>query len=498
MKSLVEKILLSRVYEVAKETPLEKAEKLSSLIGNSIYLKREDLQPVHSFKLRGAYNKIANLTPTEVKNGVIAASAGNHAQGVALSAQKLGIKATLVMPATTPDIKVSAVKTFGAKVILWGDNYSEAQEYCQGIVKKSKMAFIHPFDDIDVIAGQGTIGREIIEQLPDATHIFLPIGGGGLIAGVAALVKQLKPRVKIIGVEPDDSNAMQQSIKAKSQISLPHVGIFADGVAVKKVGDLTFKLVRHYVDEIITVSADEICAAIKDVFEETRSILEPAGALSVAGAKSYSKTKNLTNQHLVAVCSGANLNFERLQFIAERTMLGSGKEAIFSVELGEQPGTLAKFCQEVVNGHSITEFNYRLNDRKKARIFVGINTKNNEDKRTFVDKMKSYGYKHVDLSGDELAKDHVRHMIGGPSTSAENEHLYHIDLPERPGALSELLNNLGDRWNISLFHYRNLGGDIGRILIGFEVSDTTELEALLKKFGHAFEQAYSQATRLFL
>ncbi len=498
MTDALRQTLLARVYDAAVETPLELARHISAETGNNIYLKREDLQPVHSFKLRGAYNKIAHLSAKERSKGVIAASAGNHAQGVALSAKKLGIPAVIVMPKTTPEIKTNAVLSYGAKVVLFGDNYTEAYDHCQSLIKKTGMVFIHPFDDALVIAGQGTVGREILEQLPDTSHIFIPVGGGGLLGGIAQYVKELRPDIKIIGVEPDDSNAMQMSLKAGKRIILPHVGIFADGVAVKQVGERTFKLAQQYVDDVITVNNDQLCAAIKSIFEETRSITEPAGALAVAGAIVYAKTHKLQGKNLVTICSGANMTFEKLQFIAERTLLGSGKEALFAVTLAEQPGALQRFCDEVVNGHSITEFSYRLHDRNQARIFVGITVNGSLDRLQFIKKMTRHGYEYEDLTYDETAKEHVRHMIGGPSSLTRHEHVYQINFPERPGALGVFLQTVGDQWNICLFHYRGQGGDIGKVLIGFEATSKTELETRLKKIGYEFEPIVSKAMDIFL
>lgn len=498
MSDAVKQTLLAPVYDVAIETPVDYSDKLSKQLKTDIYLKREDLQPVHSFKLRGAYNKIAHLTSEERAKGVIAASAGNHAQGVALSAQKLGIAATIVMPNTTPAIKVDAVKGYGAEVVLFGDNYSEAYEHCLKLVKTSGKTFIHPFDDPLVIAGQGTIGRELLEQLPNLTHVFAAVGGGGLITGIAQYIKQLKPDVKIIGVEPEDSNAMQASLKAKRLVTLDHVGIFADGVAVKEVGKNTFKLAQQYVDEVITVTNDQICAAIKSVFEDTRSIVEPAGALGVAGVNVYAQTHNLKKSCIVAVCSGANMTFERLQFITERTLIGSNKEALFSVSMPEKPGALEHFCREVVNGHSITEFNYRLNKRAEAHIFVGIGVVDKDDREVFKEKMKRHGYHFNDLSEDDIAKEHIRHMIGGASTETSNEHFYEINFPERPGALTDFLQVIAKRWNISLFHYRGQGADTGRVMIGFEAPSVQLLEAALSKHGYEYTRIQSAAAKIFL
>ncbi len=484
------------VYDVAIKTPLEKASKLSKKVGHKVLLKREDLQPVHSFKIRGAYNKISALEPLSRERGVICASAGNHAQGVALSAKMLGLRALIVMPATTPSIKVEAVKSYGADVELAGDNYSEAFEYCQKRVKDTGMTFIHPFDDPKVIAGQGTIGTEILEQAPLVTHIFVPIGGGGLIAGVAETVKKVAPHIQIIGVEPSDSNAMQQSIAAGKIVELPHVGIFADGVAVKKVGTHTFNLVQKYVDSCITVSTDQMCAAIKSIFEDTRSIVEPAGALAVAGIEIMDLPKNAV---AVAICSGANMSFERLQFVAERTLLGSGQESLFAVELPERPSALKTFCENVVGDHNITEFNYRLHKRDRAHIFVGIGTKSPDDKHAFMNTMKVHGYTFTDLSDDDVSKEHIRHMVGGPSVEANDEIICTVGFPERPGALRDFLNIIGnENVNISLFHYRGKGGDIGRVLVGFETSTSEQIIHGLVDKGYDILVVSSHASKLFL
>lgn len=486
MNDNVKQTLLARVYDVAVETPLEHAPKLSRQTGASVYLKREDLQPVHSFKLRGAYNKIVRLTDDEKAKGVIAASAGNHAQGVAQAAQKLGISAVIVMPKTTPSIKVDAVKGYGARVVLRGDSYSDAYEHSQKLMEESGRTFIHPFDDPLIIAGQGTVGREILEQLPEATHIFVPVGGGGLIGGIAQYVKQLKPGIKVIGVEPEDANAMQLSLKAGKRVTLKHVGIFADGVAVKYVGEHTFRLAQQYVDEVITVNTDQICAGIKAVFEETRSIVEPAGALATAGIMQYGLPGGAA---VVAVCSGANVTFERLQQIAERTLIGSGKESLFAVTMPERPGALRSFVTDVVNGHSITEFSYRLSDRSGAHVLVGISVADADDKAEFMRKMKQHGFTHFDLSDDDIAKAHTRHMIGGPAVNAHNEHIYQIDFPERPGALGDFLAAIGDKWNISAFHYRTEASDNGNVLIGFEAADKATLEKSLDNIGYDWQAA---------
>ncbi|MDN5274408.1 MAG: threonine dehydratase, biosynthetic [Candidatus Saccharibacteria bacterium] len=474
---IVRAILTSRVYDVAIESPLERAQKISFQTGRDVYLKREDLQPVHSFKLRGAYNKIAQLTASERASGVIAASAGNHGQGVALAAQKLGISALVVMPRTTPAIKIDAVRSYGGEVELAGDSYSEAADYCKVRAKETKRTFIHPFDDPLVIAGQGTIGREIVEQLPAATHIFVPIGGGGLIAGIASYVKALRPDILVIGVEPEDSNSMQISIAKEERIVLKHVGIFADGVAVKQVGVNTFPIAMNKVDDFITVSTDQMCSAIKSIFEDTRSIVEPAGALAVAGIANYNLPKNAVP---VAICSGANMTFERLQQVAERTLFGSGREALFAVTLGEKPGTLHGFCSEIVRTRNITELSYRKDQRANARILVGVTVENTADKQTLMNKMTNHEYAHMDLSGDETTKEHVRHMIGGQPHEKVKEYLYEVTFPERPGALIDFLDAVGDLWNISLFHYRSAASDSGRVLIGFETDARKNLEAKLE------------------
>jgi threonine dehydratase len=481
--TIVQNVLAAKVYDVIKETPLTRATKLSLEYKTNVYLKREDMLQVHSFKIRGAYNCIAQLSIEEKAKGIIAASAGNHAQGVALSAQKLGLSALIIMPVTTPSIKIDAVKHYGAIVELAGDSYSEAADYCKKRVSETGRVYIHPFDNPLVIAGQGTVGREIIEQLADTTHIFVPVGGGGLISGIAAYVKSVRPDIKIVSVEPEDSNAMQLSVKHHKRIVMQHVGIFADGVAVKQVGDNTFQYALKYVDDYITVSTDQICSAIKDVFEDTRSILEPAGALAVAGIKTYKLPKDA---HVVGICSGANVTFERLQQIAERTLIGSGKEAMFAIKIPERPGALRRFCEEVVKGHSISEFNYRLNSRDGAHILVGIMIRGESDKRKFVQKMIEYKYEHEDLSNNDVTKSHVRHMIGGTSHNAKHEHIYEVNFPERPGALAHFLQTIGNECNISLFHYKDMASDISSVLIGFEVEDKKYLEQKLTKSNFIF------------
>lgn len=441
------------------------------------------MQPVHSFKLRGAYNKMSRLTATEKQCGVITASAGNHAQGVALAAQKLGVSALIVMPRTTPNIKVEAVKHYGAEVVLSGDNYSEAAKECTRLTKQTRRTFIHPFDDPLVIAGQGTIGQEIIEQLPDVTHIFVPVGGGGLIAGIAHYVKAVRPDVTIVGVEPVDSAAMTKSLAKGRRVTLNHVGIFADGVAVKQVGLHTFATAQRLVDDCITVTTDQICAAIKDTFEATRSIVEPSGALGLAGLLTYALPKNA---HAVAICSGANVSFERLQQIAERTLLGSGREALVSVELPERPGAFLDFCDQIVGKRSITEFSYRYRSRESAHVLAGISVRDADDKMNLLKHMTKTGFTHTDLSDDDIAKEHVRHMIGG-SGPGDAEQLYHVEFPERPGALGEFLRIIGTEWNVSLFHYRSTASDVGKVLIGFEAENRLQLEQKLSETGFVYE-----------
>ena len=481
----VKNILTARVYDVAIETPCEYASKLSTATDCAVYLKREDLQPVHSFKLRGAYNKMVQLSKSERIKGVIAASAGNHAQGVALAAKKLGMSALIVMPRTTPAIKVDAVKSYGATVELAGDSYSDAAEHCKVRAKETGRIYIHPFDDPLVIAGQGTIGREIIEQLPDATHIFVPVGGGGLIAGIAAYIKAIRPDVQIISVEPEDSNAMQASIIKRRRVTLPHVGIFADGVAVKQVGDNTYRAVLRTVDDFITVTTDQICAAIKCIFEDTRSIVEPAGALAVAGILQYKLPKNA---HAVAICSGANVTFERLQQVAERTLIGSGKEVMFAVTMDEKPGALYNFCNTIVSGHNISEFNYRINEQDAAHVLVGVTISDTEDRQQLMERMQKHNYTFVDLTNDDVAKEHIRHMVGGHTSKTQQEHVYQISFPERPGALRDFLEALGNQWNISLFHYKNAASDSSNVLIGFQTPTIQELEQKLKQASFTYER----------
>lgn len=502
MQKMLKLILTSRVYETAVETPLEEAPALSHALGNRVLLKREDLQPVFSFKLRGAYNRIAHLTPEERSRGVIAASAGNHAQGVAFSARRLGIRATIVMPVTTPRIKVTAVEGLGAGIVLHGDSYSEAADHCEEMAASTGMTFIHPFDDELVIAGQGTVADELLRQSAGQLDaVFVPVGGGGLVAGMAAYLKALKPEVRVIGVEPLDSDAMAQSLEKGRRVRLETVGIFADGVAVREVGHLTFDLCRRYVDEIVRVDTDELCSAIKSIYQATRSIVEPAGALGVAGLKKYVRDRGVSGQTLVAVNSGANMNFERLRYVAERTMIGEKQEAIFAVTIPEEPGSLKRFCNEVVGDHNITEFNYRLAGRRRAHIFVGISVRNEAERHAFGRRLAEAGFENLDLTDNDLAKTHVRYMVGGRSPEVSREVLYRFWFPERPGALARFLDSMAADWNISLFHYRMHGGDFGRVLIGLEIPAGEEktFRSFLTDLGYRFvEETANPAYRLFL
>jgi len=497
----LEAIEQARVYDVAIETPLELAPKLSSRLNNEVLFKREDLQPVFSFKLRGAYNKIAQLTEEERACGVICASAGNHAQGVALSSHKLGIDATIVMPNTTPDIKVKAVKRLGGNVVLFGDSYSDASAHALELCEQSGKVFVHPYDDPLVIAGQGTIAEEMMRQNPgDLDAVFVPIGGGGLIAGMAVYLKANSPKTKIIGVEPVDSAAMHKSIKAGYRVTLDQVGIFADGVAVKQVGEHTFDMVQQYVDEIILVDTDEICAAIKDIYEDNRSIVEPAGALGVAGLKKYVKQTGARGQLLAAINSGANMNFDRMRHVAERTEMGEGREALFAVTIPEKPGSFLNFCQ-IIGDYNITEFNYRLSSREKAHVFAGISVTDNEEINVLEKAMVAAGLPTLNLQDNELAKLHIRHLVGGRSPLVENEMLYRFEFPERPGALLEFLTRAAGRWNISLFHYRNHAAAYGRVLAGIEVPvhEYAAFEAYLDELGYAYvNESDNPAYKLFL
>jgi len=501
LNALVRDILTSRVYEVAKETPLDHAPRLSARLGNTVLLKREDLQPTFSFKVRGAYNRMARLSEAERARGVIAASAGNHAQGVALAASRLGVRAVIVMPRTTPEIKVEAVRALGADVSLVGDQYAEAQRHAEQIAREAGLVFIHPFDDPLVIAGQGTIGVELLRQCaPHPSAVFVPVGGGGLIAGIAAYVKALVPETHVVGVEPVDADAMAQSLERGERVQLGEVGLFADGVAVRQVGEKTFPIVRATVDEIVRATNDEICAAIKDVFDDTRSIMEPAGALAVAGLKSWVERRRVRGERLAAVLSGANMNFDRLRFVAERAELGEGREALLAATIPERPGAFGAFCRALGDG-VITEFNYRLSGRDAAQIFVGISIRARADVDALVRRLTDLGYETADLSGNEMAKLHVRHMVGGRTPHVASERVCRFEFPERPGALMQFLDALGGRWNISLFHYRNHGADFGRVLAAFEVPDRDRaaFDAFLVALGYRYQlDEHNDAYRRFL
>ena len=503
-KDYLRKILTAKVYDVARETELELASHLSARINNKVLLKREDNQPVFSFKLRGAYNKMAHLSPADLKRGVIAASAGNHAQGVALAAAKLDCKAIIVMPTTTPQVKIDAVSARGGssvKIVLHGDSYSDAYQHALSLEKKHQLTFVHPFDDPDVIAGQGTIAMEILQQHQEPIDaIFLAIGGGGLIAGVGAYIKAIRPEIKVIGVQTVDSDAMKKSLEAGRRIELKDVGLFSDGTAVKLVGKETFRLCQQVVDEIITVDTDAICAAINDVFTDTRSILEPAGALALAGLKAYVEREKCKNQTLVAVACGANINFNRLRFVAERAEVGESKEAVFAVTIPEQRGSFKRFC-ELLGERNVTEFNYRIADADQAHIFVGIATQKASDSAVIAKSFTKSGFNTIDLTQDELAKSHLRHMVGGRSQLAKNELLYRFEFPEKPGALMKFLTSMAPNWNISLFHYRNHDADYGRILIGMQVpsSDKKELKKFLAGLGYPhWDESDNPAYKLFL
>ena len=497
----LERILTARVYDVAQETPLEYAPNLSARLNNRLLLKREDMQSVFSFKLRGAYNKMAQLPSDLLAQGVIAASAGNHAQGVALSAHHLGTRAIIVMPVTTPRVKVEAVQARGGEVVLYGDTYDDAYAYARQLEVEKGLTFIHPFNDPDVIAGQGTIGMEILRQYQKPIQaIFVAIGGGGLISGIAAYVKRLRPEIKIIGVEPVDADAMYQSLKAGKRVRLSQVGLFADGVAVREVGTETFRLCQQYVDEILLVGTDDTCAAIKDVFEDTRSILEPAGALAIAGVKAYVEREQIQGQTLVAVACGANMNFDRLRFVAERAEFGERREAIFAVTIPERRGSLRKFC-ECIGKHNLTEFNYRIAARQEAHIFVGVQIANRADAAKMVTNFEAHGFKTLDLTDDELTKLHLRHMVGGRSPLAHNELLYRFEFPERPGALMQFVGSMSPDWNISLFHYRNNGADYGRIVVGMQVPphEMEEWQSFLDTLGYRYwDESQNPAYKLFL
>jgi len=499
-KKYIEKILKARVYDVARETPLEEARGLSERLGNNVLIKREDLQPVFSFKLRGAYNKMASLSDEELSRGVVAASAGNHAQGVALSAQQMGVKATIVMPKTTPEIKVQAVRKYGAKAVLFGDAYDDAYHKALELSEDKGLTLVHPYDDPEVIAGQGTIAMEILRQHAGRIDVvFIPVGGGGLIAGMAAYLKYLYPDIRVVGVEPEDAPTLHNALKSKRRVVLDQVGIFADGVAVKQIGKETFRLARKLVDEVVLVSSDEICAAIKDIFDDTRSIAEPAGALAVAGLKKYVEQNGVEKQTLIAVDSGANINFDRLRHVAERAEIGERKEAVLAVTIPERPGSFKQFCK-LLGKRQITEFNYRYADQADAHIFVGVQLGGDEDPQNLITRLSDKGYPVEDLSDNEAAKLHVRYMVGGRQSGIDDEILYRFEFPERPGALLQFLTNLGRTWNISLFHYRNHGAAFGRVLCGVQVpsDERADFQKFLEDLGyHYWEETDNPVYKLF-
>ena len=502
LEQYVKKILTSRVYDVAVETPLQRASQLSQRLGNHVLLKREDLQPVFSFKVRGAYNKLSQLTDSERSCGVVTASAGNHAQGLALAAREMGVRAIIVMPKTTPEIKVEGVRSRGGEVVLHGDSFPDALAWSLKLVEEKGYVYIHPYDDPDTIAGQGTVAMEILRQHQGPLDaIFVPVGGGGLISGIAAYVKYLRPEVKIIAVEPDDSNCLQAALAAGERVVLPQVGLFADGVAVAQIGHYTFEICRRYVDEVITVSSDEICAAIKDIYDDTRSITEPAGALGVAGIKKYVETRGVAGQTLIAIESGANVNFDRLRHVAERAELGEGREAIIAVTIPERPGSFKAFC-EAVGKRQITEFNYRYHSGHEAHIFVGVQTHPERDPRAaLIASLIAQGFPVQDLTDNELAKLHIRHMVGGHTVKVSDEMVLRFEFPERPGALFNFLNKLGGRWNISMFHYRNHGAADGRVVAGLQVpvAERGQVYAALEDIGYPFwDETDNPAYQLFL
>ena len=501
LDSYVKRILNARIYDLVVETPIDDAAQLSGRIGNQVLLKREDLQPVFSFKLRGAYNKMLSLSEEQLAKGVVAASAGNHAQGLALSAKKMGVKATIVMPNTTPQIKVNAVKARGAKVVLRGDTYDEASDYAQKLVTEKGMTYIHPFDDPDVIAGQGTIAMEILRQVSGPLDaVFIPVGGGGLCAGMAAYIKYVRPDVRVVAVEPDDAACLEAALEAGRRVRLKHVGIFADGTAVAQIGKETFRVLKDTVDEVVTVSTDEISAAIKDIFDDTRSICEPSGALGVAGLKKYVERTGVQGQTLLAIDSGANINFDRLRYISERTEIGEKREAILAVTIPEQAGSFKRFCA-ALSKRNITEFNYRMGDSSQAHIFVGVQVTSDEDRGQLVTDLQGKGYPLVDMTDNEVAKLHIHHMVGGRAPEATDEVVYRFEFPERPGALMQFLNKLGGRWNISMFHYRNHGAAYGRVLAGMQVptGERKKVAEFLDDLGYTWvDETENSAYQVFL
>jgi threonine dehydratase len=501
LSGYLQKILNARVYDVAQETALDPARNLSRRLGNHVLLKREDQQSVFSFKLRGAYNKMAHLAPDQLQRGVICASAGNHAQGVALSARKLGCRSVIVMPVTTPRLKVDAVHAFGAEVVLYGDSYSDAYQHALQLEKAQGLCFVHPFDDPDVIAGQGTIAMEILRQHQGPIDaVFVAIGGGGLISGVAAYIKAVRPQIKVIGVQTVDSDAMLRSVRAGRRVQLADVGLFADGTAVKQVGVETFRLARALVDDYVVVDTDAVCAAIKDVFQDTRSILEPSGAMGVAAMKQYVEQHKLKGRTFVAITCGANMNFDRLRFVAERAEFGEQREALYAVTIPEERGSFKRFC-ELIGPRAVTEFNYRIADTKVAHVFVGVAIARRDEAGRIARNFQRHGFATVNLSDDELAKEHVRHMVGGHSELARDERLFRFVFPERPGALMRFLSTMHPGWNISLFHYRNQGADYGRILVGIQVpaADERGFQSFLDTLAYPYvEESDNPVYRLFL
>lgn len=497
----LQRILNARVYDVAVESPLELAKKLSTRLGNQVWLKREDTQPVFSFKLRGAYNKMARLTKAELGRGVVCASAGNHAQGVALSASRLGCQAVIVMPVTTPQLKSDAVRALGGDVVLHGDSYSDAYAHALELQKRHQYVFVHPFDDPDVIAGQGTIGMEILRQHQHPIHaVFVAIGGGGLVSGLAAYIKAVRPEIKVIGVQMADSDAMLRSVQAGHRVQLADVGLFADGTAVKMVGEETFRLTRELVDDFVVVDTDAVCAAIKDAFEDTRSILEPAGAMGIAGLKHYVAQHGLAGESLVAITCGANMNFDRLRFVAERAEAGEEREALFAVTIPEERGSFKRLCQ-TIGQRNLTEFSYRISDAHEAHVLVGLATSNRSEAVAIRQAFAEQGFAAVDLGADELSKQHIRYMVGGRSRLAHDERLYRFEFPERPGALMRFLSQMHPGWNISLFHYRNQGADYGRILVGIQVpaADMPAFQQFIDTLGYpCVDETASPVYRLFL
>jgi threonine dehydratase len=498
----LEKILTASVYDVARETPLELMPTLSQRLGSSVWLKREDLQPVFSFKLRGAYNKISQLTAEERARGVIAASAGNHAQGVALAAARLGIKSVIVMPVTTPGIKVDAVRRLGSRAVLHGDSFDDASAHAEILREKHGYAFIHPFDDPAVIAGQGTVAMELLRQHPGPLDaVFICVGGGGLLAGMAVYIKRLRPEIRVIGVEPDDAPSMYEALRQNKRVMLDQVGIFADGAAVRQVGKETFRLAREFVDEMLLVDTDEICAAIKDVFDDTRVVAEPAGALAVAGLKKYVQREGVKDARFAAILSGANMNFDRLRHVAERAEIGERREALFAVTIPERPGSFRRFCK-AIGKRGITEFNYRYADDSDAHVFVGLKLERGDvEKQEVLDRLQADGYPILDMTDNEVAKLHLRHMVGGHASRVENEALYRFEFPERPGALLHFLTRMGSDWNISLFHYRNHGAAYGRVLVGMQVpeSDGQRFKDFLAELGYPWwDESDNPAYPLFL